>query len=123
MLKLILGRAGSGKTTKVLERLCRAGQERPQVLLVPEQQSHEAERALCRAGGDGVSLYAEVLSFSRLANRVISQAAAWGGGAGRRGPAAADVLRSAVRLAAAGGIRPPIRRPAFCSRCWPRWTN
>ena len=28
MLKLILGRAGSGKTTKVLERLCRAGAER-----------------------------------------------------------------------------------------------
>ena len=78
MLKLILGRAGSGKTTKVLERLCRAGQERPQVLLVPEQQSHEAERALCRAGGDGVSLYAEVLSFSRLANRVFQQAGGLG---------------------------------------------
>ena len=29
MLKLILGRAGSGKTTAVLQRLCRAGQERP----------------------------------------------------------------------------------------------
>ena len=51
MLKLILGRAGSGKTTAVLQRLCRAGQDRPQVLMVPEQQSHEAERALCRAGG------------------------------------------------------------------------
>lgn len=71
MLKLILGRAGCGKTTTVLKRLCQAGQERRQVLMVPEQQSHQAERALCKAGGDEVSLYAEVLSFSRLANRVF----------------------------------------------------
>lgn len=71
MLKLILGRAGCGKTTTMLKRLCEAGQERRQVLMVPEQQSHQAERALCKAGGDEVSLYAEVLSFSRLANRVF----------------------------------------------------
>lgn len=71
MLKLILGRAGCGKTTTVLKRLCQAGRERRQVLMVPEQQSHQAERALCKAGGDEVSLYAEVLSFSRLANRVF----------------------------------------------------
>ena len=37
MLKLILGRTGSGKTTAVLDRLCKAGRERPQVLMVPEQ--------------------------------------------------------------------------------------
>ena len=71
MVKLIIGRAGCGKTTAVLERLCQAGRERRQVLMVPEQQSHQAERALCKAGGDGVSLYAEVLSFSRLSNRVF----------------------------------------------------
>lgn len=51
MLKLILGRAGSGKTTAVYRRMCGAGAERPQVLLVPEQNSHEAERALCKVGG------------------------------------------------------------------------
>ena len=78
MLKLILGRAGSGKTTAVLRRICRPGQEKRQILMVPEQQSHEAERALCRAGGDGVSLYAEVLSFSRLANRVFLAAGGMG---------------------------------------------
>ena len=74
MLKLILGRAGTGKSTVVLHRLCAAGQERPQVLMVPEQQSHESERALCRVGGSGVSLYAEVLSFTRLASRVFQTA-------------------------------------------------
>ena len=73
MLKLILGRAGSGKTTAVIGRICRAGQERPQLLLVPEPQSHETERALCAAGGDGISSYAEVLSFRRLGDRVLSQ--------------------------------------------------
>ncbi|MGE4276895.1 MAG: PD-(D/E)XK nuclease family protein, partial [Lawsonibacter sp.] len=78
MLRLILGRAGSGKTTEVLSRLCRAGRIRPQVLIVPEQQSHETERALCRMGGTGVSLYAEVLSFSRLANRVFQAAGGLG---------------------------------------------
>ena len=78
MFKLILGRAGTGTTTAVLSRLTKAGQRRKQVLIVPEQQSHEAERALCRAGGDRVSLYAEVLSFSRLANRVFLAAGGMG---------------------------------------------
>ena len=58
--------------------MCGAGAERPQVLLVPEQNSHEAERALCKVGGNGVSLYAEVLSFSRLANRVFLAAGGLG---------------------------------------------
>lgn len=78
MFKLILGRAGSGKTGLVLRRLVLAGRERPQILMVPEQQSHEAERALCRCGGPGVSLYAEVLSFSRLCNRVFQAAGGLG---------------------------------------------
>ena len=78
MLRLILGRAGSGKTARVLRRLCRGGPDRRQILVVPEQQSHEAERALCRFGGDGVSLYAEVLSFSRLSNRVFLAAGGMG---------------------------------------------
>ena len=78
MLKLILGRAGRGKTTAVLQRICRPGQSNRQILMVPEQQSHEAERALCRFGGDGVSLYAEVLSFSRLSNRVFLAAGGMG---------------------------------------------
>ena len=34
-----------------------------QILIVPEQYSHETERALCECGGDTISRYAEVLSF------------------------------------------------------------
>ena len=78
MFKLLLGRAGSGKTTAVLDRMCQAGRERPQVLLVPEQQSHETERALCAAGGPQASLYAEVLSFSRLSSRIFQMAGGLG---------------------------------------------
>lgn len=42
------------------------------ILVTPEQFSHDAERCLCQAGGDQISRYAEVLSFSRLADRVFS---------------------------------------------------
>ena len=42
------------------------------ILIVPEQYSHETERALCARGGDTISRYAEVLSFTRLAARVFS---------------------------------------------------
>lgn len=73
MIRLMLGRAGSGKTTRMLRRLCGQGQKRPQLLLVPEQQSHETERMLCGIGGNGASLFAEVLSFRRLGDRVLSQ--------------------------------------------------
>lgn len=52
MLKLILGRAGSGKTTAVYRRMCGAGAERPQVLLVPEQNSHEGRAGAVQGGGE-----------------------------------------------------------------------
>ena len=73
MLKLLLGRAGSGKTTAMLRAAARNGGERRQLILVPEQASHDTERALCAVAGNQVSLYAEVLSFTRLASRVFSQ--------------------------------------------------
>ena len=114
MVKLILGRAGSGKTTAVLRAICRPGQDRRQILMVPEQQSHEAERALCRFGGDGVSLYAEVLSFSRLSSRVFLAA----GGMGEPELDAGGrilLMRRAVE-AVSGRLTVyarPSRRPAF----------
>ncbi len=50
----------------------RAIRGRPQLLIVPEQHSHDMERRLCAAGGNSGSPYAEVLSFTRLASRVFS---------------------------------------------------
>ncbi len=75
MLRLILGKAGTGKTAAVMEEI-RAAVEAGrggQLLLVPEQYSHEAERELCAACGDRLSLYGEVFSFTGLARRLMSE--------------------------------------------------
>ncbi|MDR1131933.1 MAG: PD-(D/E)XK nuclease family protein [Oscillospiraceae bacterium] len=75
MLRLIVGVAGSGKTARITDEIRQrvARRETGVILLVPEQYSHEAERELCRVCGDGLSRYAEVLSFSRLAVRVAQE--------------------------------------------------
>lgn len=75
MLHILYGRAGTGKTAVLMEQICAAADPRRggQILLVPEQYSHEAERELCRVCGDGVSLYAEVLSFTGLSRRVADE--------------------------------------------------
>lgn len=75
MLRLILGPAGSGKTALITDEIRQKvtlGQGGI-IMLVPEQYSFEAERELCRACPDSLSLYAEVLSFSRLAVRVFQE--------------------------------------------------
>ena len=66
MLTLLLGRAGTGKSESVLHRLGECAETCPQLLLVPEQYSHDTERRLCKALGNIASNRAEVLSFSRL---------------------------------------------------------
>ena len=73
MLKLILGRAKSGKTAAVMEDIRSRLGDGAAVLLIPEQYSHEAERELLRVCGDRLCLGAEVLSFTRLAARVESE--------------------------------------------------
>ena len=74
MLKLIIGKAGSGKTSAVHQEICAAVRARQgsRLLIVPEQYSHEAERELCRVCGDTLSRYAEVLSFTGLARKAAS---------------------------------------------------
>ena len=75
MLHLFLGRAKSGKTAAVMEAIrgSVAAREAGNILLIPEQYSHEAEMELLRVCGDSLSLYGEVLSFSRLAARVEAE--------------------------------------------------
>ena len=55
MLKLLLGRAGTGKTIRLMAAVRENGPRRPQVILVPEQVSHDRERLLCRACGPSSS--------------------------------------------------------------------
>lgn len=73
MLSIWIGRAGSGKSDRVLRAMKERRCERQQVLLVPEHISHEAELDLCRQLGATASRDAEVLSFQNLATRVLSQ--------------------------------------------------
>lgn len=62
-------------SARMLRSLCERASagERRLVLLVPEQFSHSAERRLCELGGNAISRRAEVLSFSRLAERVFGK--------------------------------------------------
>ena len=73
MLSIWIGRAGAGKSRRVLETMARQRSRRPQVLLVPEHISHEAEVDLCRALGPTASRDAEVLSFQSLGSRVLAR--------------------------------------------------
>lgn len=78
MLTILIGRAGSGKSNMVLQQIEERRHERGQILLVPEHTSHEAEMDLLHHCGATASRSAEVLSFQRLARRVLSET---GGGA------------------------------------------
>ena len=90
MLRFVIGRAGAGKTAALIreirENMLRGAGGN--ILLVPEQYSHEAERELCRVCGDSLSLYAEVLSFSGLARSLET----------KRGGAAAPWLDQGGRM-------------------------
>ena len=74
MLELLRGSDRTSNSMELLALLCRNAKAGigGQILIVPEQYSHETERALCAYGGDTISRYAEVLSFTRLAARVFS---------------------------------------------------
>ena len=69
MLTLIYARAGQDVRGELLERMGRSAARR-RLLLVPEQYSHESERAMCAALGGSASLEREVLSFTRLAGQI-----------------------------------------------------
>lgn len=74
MLQVITGKAGTGKTSMLMQAIAKemdAGNK--SILIVPEQYSHQAERELCALCGSRVSLYAEVLTFTGLARWVDRQ--------------------------------------------------
>ena len=118
MLTLILGADRAALTDHIFQTVSAnagCGME-GQVLIVPEQFSHEAERRLCETGGDHISRYAEVLSMSRLSDRVAASC----GGAARayldKGGQlltmafAAEQIASRIKLYA--GV---LRKPEFLS--------
>lgn len=75
MLRLILGRAGSGKTEYVRDMLAKrleAG-DSGLLLIVPEQFSFETERDMLRRVGPQKMLNLEIVSFSRLAELLLER--------------------------------------------------
>lgn len=72
MLRLLMGRANTGKTDWILREIADKGDSSRQILMVPEHASYQAEVDLCRSCGGTASRHAEVLSFRRLADRVLS---------------------------------------------------
>lgn len=76
-LRLVTGRSGSGKTRFCLDEIRTRLQEDPQgpplLLLVPEQATFQAEYAMATTPGLGGFLRAQVLSFRRLAFRVMQE--------------------------------------------------
>ena len=83
MIRWILGTAGTGKTSRVLEeagKAARAGQR--VLLLVPEQYSLEMEKAVRHALDASSALRVEVYSFTRLCDRIFREL----GGAARQTP-------------------------------------
>lgn len=122
MLELWLCPSRKQNTARVMQALCEKTAQR--ILVVPEQFSHEAERMLCRAGGDTISRFAEVLSFSRLASRVFSIE---GGSACEETDAGGRLLLMAL---AVEQVRPRLKLFGastsgrnFCCSCSTRWRN
>ncbi|MFF2887780.1 helicase-exonuclease AddAB subunit AddB [Paenibacillus sp. NPDC057967] len=76
-LRLIIGRAGTGKTTycqdEIREQLRGEPDGPPLIMLVPEQATFQSEYTLLRSGELRGSLRAQALSFRRLAFRVMQE--------------------------------------------------
>lgn len=75
-LRFIYGRAGCGKSQFCLNDIknnVREDNEKPLILLVPEQFSFQSEKSLIRVLGERNILRAEVLSFKRMAYKVFSE--------------------------------------------------
>lgn len=78
-VKFILGRSGSGKTHAVFEVIVeRERRAARSYLIVPDRATFETERALSEAaaqasGRTGGMLYTSVVSFTRLAHRVLAE--------------------------------------------------
>ena len=111
----ILGRAGAGKThhcvSAVLAELAKVGETRRLILLVPEQASFQMERALATRAPGGAYWRAEVLSFSRLARRVVAQSGVEPAVVG----AEARVLALRAAIARAGGQLRVLRKASRTS--------
>ena len=96
MLYPIVGPAGSGKTTYIVDKIRQLCAEGEQVLLlVPEQFSFEMERRILLEVGVQAATQVEVKSFSHYCRKIFME---YGGGAGQRISEAAKQMLMHVSL-------------------------
>ena len=118
-VRFILGRAGSGKTMTCLREIaCLCQKEplgEPLIFLVPDQATFEMEKELAALCGGG-TFRAEILSFRRLAYRVLSLR-------GKRTPLITETGRQLVLRRILQEIAPELntfgraaRQPRFCEQ-------
>ncbi len=75
VIRLIEGPAASGKSGYVFSRIAGLCEnESRSILIVPESDSHRAERRLLTTCGNGAGRYAEVTTFSKLTRDILAAA-------------------------------------------------
>lgn len=75
-LRFIVGRAGTGKTHQCLVEITNLQQNNPEktlIYLVPEQSTFSTEKSLLQFSNQDGSIQSQVLSFQRLAWRVLQE--------------------------------------------------
>ena len=70
MLEFLLGRACSGKTQEIINRVAEASKNGKAVLIVPEQFSFETERAVIKVSG-AVNENVTILSFAKMYDEIL----------------------------------------------------
>ena len=71
-LRFIYGKAGTGKSTYCFNEIKENINEKVYVI-TPEQYSYSAEKMLLESLGTNASINAEVISFKRIADRVLTE--------------------------------------------------
>lgn len=73
-LQIVYGRSGSGKSSYLFNQIKQdLGQENKIYMITPEQFSFTAEKKLLEIAQSGAVLNAEVLTFQRMAYRVMQE--------------------------------------------------
>ena len=73
-LRLVYGKSGAGKSTFIFNEIKELiKQDKKIYIITPEQFSFTAERELLNVVGNGAAINAEVLTFNRMAYRVMNE--------------------------------------------------
>jgi len=73
-IQLIYGKSGSGKSEYILNEIKeKSNLDKKIYVITPEQFSYATEKKLLKTIGKNASINAEVISFDRIARRMLSE--------------------------------------------------